>query len=111
MALCMWRDDWPPHPNAVRLAIFQTHNELVDFTANFTCLHSPEKPEKLQCYTTTNITHSECEHYSYYLKDILSGTIKIKTTDASRESFSLCKLDLHCNKHTRKNDINFSLRY
>ena len=104
MALCAWRSDWPPHSNAIRLAIFEIHNELVDFATPFTCRHPPEGPEELQCYTTTNITHSECAYYSSELRDILSDTIKIKARGTSNESFSLCRLDLHCIR-PRKADI------
>ena len=100
MALCVWRDDWPPHSDAVRLAIFQTHRELVDLATPFTCRHPPEGPEELQCYTTTNFTQSECAHYSSELKNVLSNTIEIKSTDASKDSFSLCRIDLHCNRHS-----------
>lgn len=111
MALCVWRDDWPPRSDVVRLSVFQTHNELIDFTTPFTCRHPPEGPEELQCYTTINSTHSECVHYSYELRDIPSGTIKIQAADTSRESFSLCRLDLHCSIHPRRAEIGSPLSH
>ncbi len=103
MALCMWRDDWPPHSEDVRRGILE-YNEF-DLTKPFTCRHPPEGPEEFQCYTTVNITYSKCVYYSSMLRDILPGTIKIQPPNSSRQLFSLCRLDLHCNVHPRKHDI------
>ena len=105
MALCAWRDDWPPDSDAVRLGIFQAYNEIVDFTKPFVCSHPLVGPEELRCYTSANITHTECRHYKSELGDIMQGTVKITSTDDSREAFSLCRLDLYCDAHTRRDHI------
>ena len=103
MALCMWRDDWPPHPKDVRHGILE-YNDFIDLKKPFMCRHPPEGPEELQCYTMVNITYSECLHYSTELKDVRPETIKIKASNLSKESFQLCILDLHCDLHFRKYD-------
>ena len=92
MALCMWRDDWPPDANAVRFGIFETHNELIDFTSPFRCTHPPEGPEELECCTELNITYAACTRYRSQLHEV--STVEIQATNA--KSFLLCRLDLHC---------------
>ena len=102
MALCMWREDWAPHSGAVQIAIHEFHNRLVDFTKPFHCRHPLQGPEELRCYTAINITHSQCMNYKSEVKDLPSGTITIKSNDASAEPFSLCRLDLNCNAPMKK---------
>ena len=96
MALCAWRADWPPDSDAVRLGIFEAYNEMIDFTKPFVCQQPMARPEELRCYTSANITHTECGLYQGNLGDILAGTVKITSTGDSREAFSLCRLDIYC---------------
>lgn len=92
MALCAWREDWPPASDAIRMQIFQLANNLIDSRRSFTCRHPVEGPEELQCFTSTNLTHGECLMHKAEFKEM--EEIKIQT-DSSRE-YSLCRLDLHC---------------
>lgn len=97
LALCMWRDDWPPDSDDVRMALFRSYNALVDFTAPFICQHPREMPWQLECGTLVNMTHTQCLRFKSDLSKVPPDTIKVSAPDDSRGAFSLCSVALHCN--------------
>ena len=94
MALCTWRDDWPPNADIVRFGIYHAYKELIDFSRPFRCTQPPEGPEELQCQTELNITHGVCTRYHTQLHET---PISVNIQHVNANTFSLCRLDLYCN--------------
>ena len=92
MALCTWRKDWPPTYDAIRMSMFNVHNELINFHAPFSCRHPFQGPEEYQCHTTTNMTHTACKELQ--METLVWDEFKIESEND--KPFSLCRMNIDC---------------
>ena len=107
LALCAWREDWPPAADSVRTAIRYLYGDLIPRGAPFTCRHPPHGPEELRCYTNTTMSTFDCLHLKEDVADMKLHTVLIDSDIRTNEPFSLCRLELYCGRRTTHERVEY----
>ena len=105
LALCMWRNDWPPETKRIRESIVETFDVLripYEMDRVMDCWHPPQGPEEYRCFSSMNITYAECWVIKSKLNSLPSKTITVASNDEHSPEFKLCRLEMMCAKKITK---------